>query len=929
MKILITILFSACILFSTNPLYSQTDTLTILHVNDTHSNLAPLDPPEGPYSPYTQGGIARAASLIGQAQMTEPNVLTLHAGDVYIGDLFFNVFFGVAELQLMNAMGFDAMAVGNHEFDLTPYTLLQALDTAFVAGGFPLLSANLNIDDPTLIGLKNYIDSYTVKQVGNLKVGIFGLTTPETNILSQPNPAIIDTNIVQIAANMVDTLSNQNCDVIICLSHLGFYLDQLVASYVPGINVIVGGHDHYLLDAPVEVTNPMGNPTWIVQTDAFYKYIGKLQLTVSSGVVSLLDFNAIHLDQSIPEEPSIKSVVDGLILDIEAIYGPVYSQTVDNANGHFFEIADSLLFYGYKDTPAGNLIADAFRDCTKTDIAIEPGGSIAQPLYNGNVIGADIFRMVGYGFNTDNGLGYRIVTFDIKGSDLWAGLEFGLSQIELNDEYLIQVSGMDYIYNPANQPFNRLLSVRIHGLPIDTTAYYSVTSNEFVSLFLNFLNIPYINLQIYTGFTEYQVIEDYLSNMNGLHPYQFGRIIAADNLYPDFWRQTTAPLSRKFQDILSTSNGYLFAASEHSPTGIIRSVDGGITWEEKNNGLQFPMALSLAEEPNGDLYAGSWGIYRSTDNGENWTATAFNFGAFFCFAFNQDSTTNYIFAGSGGGIFRSTDSGASWDTTSNGLPRPTSVDVWALAVTQSGKVYAGTNEGLFASTNNGDDWLLVDSIFYQARIRDIEINSHGHIFIAESGRVFRSIDDGQNWVELSIPPHYSLTCALAINSLDHIFVGGYLKSTDNGNTWETLNTDLQTENRSLCIDQSGYLFVATSYDGIFKSVLSTLDTLTNIVEEKRKNIPLQFNLKQNYPNPFNPETNIPLILAMRNHVVLEIFDILGRKVKTLFSGYMPAGKHKLLWNGKDDAGNQVSSGAYLYRLKAGEQQVTRKMLLLR
>ena len=192
-------------LYVLNPALSQTDTLTILHVNDTHSNLAPLGPRTATLE-GTQGGIARAASVIGMSQMTDPNVLTLHGGDAFIGDLFFNVYFGVAELQLMNAMGFDAMVVGNHEFDLTPYVLQQALDTAFVGGGFPLLSANTNLEDPTLIGLRNYILPFTTKQLGNIKVGIFGMTTPETMLLSQPAPAIIDTsvyNTMLIAASIL------------------------------------------------------------------------------------------------------------------------------------------------------------------------------------------------------------------------------------------------------------------------------------------------------------------------------------------------------------------------------------------------------------------------------------------------------------------------------------------------------------------------------------------------------------------------------------------------------------------------------------------------------------------------------------------------------------------------------------------------------
>jgi 5'-nucleotidase / UDP-sugar diphosphatase len=630
------LIFSIGFLLFGSPVFSQTDTLTILHVNDTHSCLAPLGPRQANLE-GTQGGIARAATVIGMSKMVDPNVLTLHAGDVFIGDLFFNVFFGVAELQLMQAIGFDAMAVGNHEFDLTPYVLQQSLDSAFVGGGFPLLSANVILDDPTLVGLKNYILPFITKQVGNLKLGIFGMTTPETMLTSQPAPAIIDTsatNMMLCAAAMVDTLVTKNCDVIICLSHLGFYADQALASNVPGINLIVGGHDHYLLETPVEVTNPMGQPTWIVQTDAFYKYIGKLQLTVTGGTVSLLDFNAIHLDQTIPEEPTVKSIVDDLIAEIESIYGLVYTQQVSYCAETFEEVADSLMFPGPKDTPVGIFVTDAYRLTFGTDIAIEAGGSTAQPLYQGPLVGADFFRCVGYGFNTDNALGYRMATFDMTGADIIAGLEFGLSGIETNDEFLLQVSGMEYTYDSENAVYLRCIydSLIVGGMPLNPAATYSMTANEFVPMFLDITGIPYSNLHVYSDTTEFQILTGYASQFDTLYPYVEGRI----NNYP------------------------------------------GISGIE--------------------------------------------------------------------------------------------------------------------------------------------------------------------------------TC--------HSF-------------------------------------------------------------------PQQFVLKQNYPNPFNPETTIPFVLSQRSHIVVEVYNILGQKVKTVFRGQIPAGKHKLLWNGGNEAGNLVSSGTYIYRLKSGDDIRVRKMVLIR
>ncbi len=177
------LLIIAFILLSINRTIAQ-DTLTILHLNDTHSVLSAVGPRSESLQ-GTQGGIARAASVIGLTKITEPNVLTLHAGDAFFGDFFFNKYFGAAEFQILNSLGLDAMTVGYHDWDLYPSSLLGSLQASFSPGeGFPLLAANLIVLDTAVQGLQNYISPFITKQVGNIKLGIFGLTTPLSNILS-------------------------------------------------------------------------------------------------------------------------------------------------------------------------------------------------------------------------------------------------------------------------------------------------------------------------------------------------------------------------------------------------------------------------------------------------------------------------------------------------------------------------------------------------------------------------------------------------------------------------------------------------------------------------------------------------------------------------------------------------------------------------
>ncbi len=505
-------------------LRAQTDTITILHMNDTHSGMMPSGP-RGADLKGTKGGIARAATLIGMTKVMEPKTLTLHAGDFSMGDIMYNVYFGVPELRILSQVGLDVMTLGNHEFDLTPASLLQTLDTAFVAGGqFSILSANCVLADSSILPLKKYIESYTIKTVGTTKVGIFGLTTPETNLLSQPAPAFLDTNLVQIAYGMVDTLRTQGCQVVILLSHLGYNLDSVIAQNVTGIDVIIGGHDHYVFNEPRLVKNPLGHSVPIVQVGAHYEYIGKMHLAVSGNTVSMIDYTVVPLDENVPEEPAIAGILSELVAGVEAQYGKVYTQRLCTAHDDHEEIAEDLLSSGIHDTPVGNLVTDAFRAMTGADIAIEVGGSTSDMLHKGEIVGADVFRMIGYGFNLDNGLGYRLATFKMSGAALAMGLEFGLSDIAHNDEFLVQTSGMQYQYAVDAQPFSRLTGALVGGAPLDTGKIYTVAANEFAVLFLSTIGIPISDVHIMSDTSEFQVVSTYAAMQDTLRAKQEDRV---------------------------------------------------------------------------------------------------------------------------------------------------------------------------------------------------------------------------------------------------------------------------------------------------------------------------------------------------------------------------------------------------------------------
>lgn len=500
------------------------DSLTILFVNDTHTNLAP-QAPRNPDLSGKIGGIARAASVIGMTKMTETNVLTLHGGDAFIGDPFFSLFFGVPELQLMGALGLDAMVVGNHEFDLGPDNLFNIFATAFPQGApFSIISSNVQFPHETNTGLDNYIKGYAIKEYGGLRVGIFGLTTPSANYFSQPGYVKIiesDSALAACAMTQITALKDAGCEIIICLSHLGLNIDKQLFAMVPGVDIVISSHDHLKLDAPVEIVNLYtGGKTYAFQADAFLRYVGKINVVVSQGSVQPPLFQLIPLDENIPEEPVTKAVIDTLISQLEQVYGPMFRTQVGVASGYFSEIDTNLTDTStHHNTAVGNLVTTAFKWKTGADIAITVGGSTSQPIQAGPIVPADLFRCIGYGANPVNNLGFRLAKINISGANLWYAMENVVSMIATDDEFVPQTAGLSFGMNVQNPPGSRITSITVNGQPIDPSQSYNLVMNEFLLMAMqNLFMIPFDVDTLYSELTEFQALTEYVISQGVINP---------------------------------------------------------------------------------------------------------------------------------------------------------------------------------------------------------------------------------------------------------------------------------------------------------------------------------------------------------------------------------------------------------------------------
>lgn len=231
--------------------------LTILHTNDTHSRLEPFPANDPKFA--GMGGVARRAALINSIRNTEPNVLLLDAGDIFQGTPYFNLYKGEPEIKVMTQMGYDAATIGNHDFDGGADNLAIQLALA----GFPMLNCNYNFDDSPLAGKTQ---PHKIFNKGGLRIGVFGVGV-ELNGLVPKNlyGNIVYNNPVEKANATARYLKlNQKCDLVICLSHLGYSYtgsqvsDLVLAAQSEHINLIIGGHTHTFLDHPTRVKNVKG-----------------------------------------------------------------------------------------------------------------------------------------------------------------------------------------------------------------------------------------------------------------------------------------------------------------------------------------------------------------------------------------------------------------------------------------------------------------------------------------------------------------------------------------------------------------------------------------------------------------------------------------------------------------------------------------------
>ncbi|WP_390625167.1 bifunctional metallophosphatase/5'-nucleotidase [Falsirhodobacter algicola] len=447
-------------------------TLTILHTNDVHDRFEPVTSSgsscgaEDDAAGKCFGGVARLVTATREAREAAVNPVVLDGGDWFQGTLFYTRYKHAAAAEFIDRIGYDAMAVGNHELDDGPEELAALAD----AVDTPLLAANMDTSSEPLLTGK--IAAHVVLEVGGEKIGVIGLTPQDNDELASPGPNLTFSAPAPAVQAEVDELTGQGIDKIILLSHSGYSVDQQIADQTHGVDVIVGGHSHTLLGTGEGAAGPyptMVNGVPIVQAEAYSMYLGELVVTFDDdGRVIAADGAPKLLDASVAEDPEAAARVAELAGPLEEIRARQIGETEAAIEGDRDVCRQ-------RECSMGNLVAEAqlARVADQgVQISLVNGGGLRASIDAGPVTMGEVLTVLPFN-NT-------LSTFQITGAQLKEALENGVSQMADGGGRFPQVAGMRYTVDPAAPVGQRVSEVMVGDQPLDMAAEYMAVSNNYV-----------------------------------------------------------------------------------------------------------------------------------------------------------------------------------------------------------------------------------------------------------------------------------------------------------------------------------------------------------------------------------------------------------------------------------------------------------------
>lgn len=477
---------------------ADNSTLRILFTQDLHSRELPFNMMLENGSVSSVGGYARIKTLIDQNKTDE--TIVLDGGDYSQGSLFNSIFTSKgSDLALLGAMGYDAVTLGNHEFDFGTASLASSISASKSSGSIPqILAANIQYsDDGEAQNLKSVIESNggTVKifEKNGVKIGVFGIMGKTAGSEISSN-GISFSDPEKAARECVKTLQNQGANVIICLSHSGTDADssrsedEKLARDVKGIDVIISAHSHRVIDDPITVGS-----TTIVSSGCYGEYLGCLDYDISSKSVD--SYKLISVDNSVDEDQEIADKISGYKNDVQTSYLDAFDyqfdQVIAKSNKNFMPVSDLQDQYGNSDI--ANFVTDAYSysvgqwdDSDSTPIGITAAGLIRNTIVKGDITFSDAFSIASVGTGSDGSIGSPMLEGYLTGADLRKLCELDAFIGKSEGAYQLYFSGLRYSINASRLPMNRVVTLEAQDKngswqAVNDDDLYLVTMNSIAS----------------------------------------------------------------------------------------------------------------------------------------------------------------------------------------------------------------------------------------------------------------------------------------------------------------------------------------------------------------------------------------------------------------------------------------------------------------
>ncbi len=422
--------------------------LKIIHLNDLHGHIQPSK------GKTTTGGAAYFGAMVLREKSANPEgSILLAAGDMFQGTPISNVFRGKPVTEIMNYLGFEAMELGNHEFDWGWPELLKMKAQA----GFPYLAANLACKNGSGVpGIKKFI----LLEKKGIKVAVIGILTPETAFTTNPKN-VKDFRFQEpekVLPALISAARKGGAKLVIALSHCGFDRDRAIAERVRGIDVIVGGHSHTAVTPPF-----VAGQTVIVQAGSWGNYLGVLDLEVDAASGRVLKYSHDNLKPvNSSRGAPFDEKIDGIVKTHDEKIKKEFSRVVG-------ETKTDLLRSAEGESNLGDLICDAVRREAAARIAFYNSGGVRTDIFRGKIRLEQAFEALPF----DN----LVVAMDLTGRQIKEILEHSAAR----EFGVLQVSGMKVKINPANPQGGRVVEALVNGRKLDPDRTYRVATNDFLA----------------------------------------------------------------------------------------------------------------------------------------------------------------------------------------------------------------------------------------------------------------------------------------------------------------------------------------------------------------------------------------------------------------------------------------------------------------